>query len=179
VDRAVNSVRLRQWLALALLWSLSASVPAFRLGSGWMAQDRGIARAPGIAWLSLPVELVHPDNTMQGWARLASLRPASAMADKDPEPPAWIDPPLPAFAEPPPFRIQVHGHVGEGDSILYCFFDTLQRRWFRLAAGEEDPGAGIALTRPSGDAAPRIIDLTDGRLYSLTSGRSAGPPASP
>lgn len=72
-----------------------------------------------------------------------------------------------ATAPERPFRIRLTGQVRDGKKVLYCFFDTEDRRWFRMADGGVDPEARIRLELNSSGGQPLVTDLEDGTCYVL------------
>jgi hypothetical protein len=83
-----------------------------------------------------------------------------------------VDPPPQDDPEGLESRLRLHGYVGEGPERLYCFFDTLGERWFRISAGAVDRDAGIALeVVPS--AGLRLVDLESGAHYIIPPGKGS------
>jgi hypothetical protein len=126
---------------------------------------------PGYRWLALPAIGLGKPAWIGGWKNLSV-----AKSDDNPEPvpapvaPVEIETEKTAPEGEPPFRIRLVGQVLDGTRVLYCFFDTEDQRWFRMAGGGVDPEAGIRLETTPGDNQPLVTDLADGRRYILSPG---------
>lgn len=149
-------------LPVILYWNLhglgiAEETPA-GYGLGWLALPAGTSGRPAAAvdWKTLQRrELFLTESPV---ARVESVK-------KGPVPVA-----RPPASEGKPFRIRVHGYLGEGLDKVYLFFDTSKERWFRLMAGEADREAGVALRLSGVAGAVKLVDLDGGREYVLDEG---------
>jgi hypothetical protein len=158
--------RIPHWLLSGLFWGISGLIP---LGWLWLLRPgpaAGKAQPAGVAWLSLPVELVARDDPARGWSHLAVGQPPPPLA-ADPDSSLQQRPQL--NADPAPARFRVHGTVGSGAAMVYFIFDTEAGRWIRLAAGEADPESGLLLlpTAAAAHPGPFLRDPLSGKTYPL------------
>ncbi|MGC9450131.1 MAG: hypothetical protein ACP5I4_01675 [Oceanipulchritudo sp.] len=155
-----------------LVWLVTAGLPVLGFWLLLHERVRSQDHAPGPGWamLALPVALARKSDWLAGWQALA-CPPAES-----PPPPGEekaVDPSAgpPGRNRPEPFRVRFFGEVRQGGDPLYLFFDTEQGRWFRLRAGERDPGAGVALLHDPTGGNPLVRDHGNGRLYRIEPGR--------
>jgi hypothetical protein len=161
----------------ALLWAFRL-VPVMLLL--WYGQLRPGNPQPvpgdnerGYAWLALPAGDPRNNPWLGEWETLSVVE-----IHGDPGPVA--PPPVPAERpgavgsadETRPFRIRLGGQVREGERVLYCFFDTDDQRWFRMAGDGVDTDAAIRLEVNAGDGKPLVTDLLDGSRYLLLAGEA-------
>lgn len=132
--------------AACVVWPLGERIstghPSEDLPAGWMH-------------LSLPMKLGILDDPLAGWSVLGQPPVTNKMAEKFPEKPALNET---AGEETPvckPPRFEMVGVLNATDGLLYCFFDTITRRWFWLAGGGEDPDHEVSLAIVDGQ--PKLM----------------------
>jgi hypothetical protein len=133
----------------------------------------GVDSQPGYTWLALPAVEDGEPGWVGEWEQL-SVAKDNDILERDPRP-AVPDEPARPEAGPVvkrPFRIRLAGQVRDGTRVLYCFFDTEDQRWFRMAGGGVDPEAGIRLEVAPGSGQPLVTDLADGARYVLMPGEA-------
>lgn len=152
---------------LLLFWLVPLLIPAFIGLRLWRAHPVPVESA-GIAWLALPIELATAGNPLQGWSRFDPPVPAPAAPVADIK-----DAPAPAamVVVPAAFPIEIHGQVGHGGAAVYCFFDTDQNSWFRMAPGDTDARRRLSLEPASAGDGLQLVDLSSGRRYRVQPGR--------
>ena len=148
-----------------VFWTLTLVLPLILY---W--EDHGFGTGPepgagdGLGWLALPARISERSIRYPDWKRLErkELRLAESLPDSPEMEERGPDAePRSTTSARKPFRIRVHGHLGEGVDKVYLFFDTENRRWFRLMAGEVDRKAGVSL-RLSGVAGGVKLVALDG-----------------
>jgi hypothetical protein len=142
---------------------LITTATAIRLLPGGSAP----VETPGLSWLAMPIELAVMESPLRGWPRVEretvrELPPSSIVAAPTPAP---VDP------EPEEFAIEVHGQVGHGDAVVYCFFDTNENVWFRMGPGDSDPGRKLSLEPVPGKDGLQLVDQANGRRYRVDPGQ--------
>jgi hypothetical protein len=162
----INPAALLRFLSWCLVWLIPLLVPA---AYAMRLLMNGPAPSQDAGWscLALPADFVASGNPLKGWKQLQQwdVAPPPPQIEEDPE---ALQPEPERAAPPLPFEL--HGQVGHGDSILYCFFDTNNKTWFRLSPGGVEPSRGLALKATPEDEL-RLVDLSDGRRYAIVPGR--------
>jgi len=157
---------------LALVWIGPALLPGWLLLSRRAPPPVPADPGPGHGWLALPAGMAAQPDPLASWDCLGAAAPAPPPADPEPPPP----PPAPP---PAPFRITVSGRVVEAEQTLYCLLDTESGRWFRLAEGEADAPAGVAIETGGPHGPPLLRDLRSGASLPLQPSLSAVSPEAP
>ena len=161
-----------QRILAVLLWMVSVIIPFVdSLFSRAPVQDESKDGLP-IPWLSLPVGLGFQTEPLNGWNRFSfqdriqkKIDVASAKApglespDSDPSD-------LPSENS----RIQIYGLISEGDSPVYCFYDSARDHWFRLTVGGVDPESKVHLFQDHGSTDLHLMDLERGKRFLVHQG---------
>ncbi|NDV62714.1 hypothetical protein G0Q06_09655 [Puniceicoccales bacterium CK1056] len=151
--------------SLFCFWVLPLVVPAAFVIRHLM--DTPAVDSPvGWACLALPATMVSVERPLRGWEslqpRVISASPVHPVATlPDPDPILHVDTAIP---------IELHGHVGHGESVVYFFLDTENNKWFRLSPGEVDPDRKLALQSGDGEAL-RMVNLSTGSQYMISPGQ--------
>jgi len=150
-----------------LFWGLSAGLPVQALLHLYKPPDTAPGRAPGCQILSLPAGLVPCGDPQEGWSPLWKVAVNERLVEE-------TENSLPPGPEPEPIErscpVEFFGEVGGRGSVVYCFLDTRDLRWFRLSPGSTDATASIRLDPSLSGCDPCLFDLQTGRRYFLRTG---------
>lgn len=152
-------------IGLSLFWIVPMVVPAaFAIRQFFRSPSP--ERSPGIVCLALPSGLGHSRDPLADWELLEAKHMDTGpvicvqeLAEFDPEP-----------VRDSPINVELHGQAGQGDSVVYCFFDTETKRWFRLSPGGVDTARKLALKTTANNEL-HLVDLSDGTRYAFLPGR--------
>jgi hypothetical protein len=151
---------------LILFWALPLVIPAV-CAIRFLMDTPAAPVAAGWSWLALPIELALAENPLQGWP-IYSLEEQPVAPLLGAAAPLEIAYASPAAASLP---IEVHGHVGQGSTAVYCFFDTNTNKWFRMSPGDVDAVRRLALRTDPDEGIPHLVELSSGKRYRIRPGK--------
>jgi len=161
-----GSFHMQRVLAI-FLWALSIAIPFMEMFfEGMYARTESEENTP-VSWLSMPAGLGRTVQPLNYWSMYARYewdhKEASDVEPATHPEETAVHGPLPSMD--PPGRIQIYGLVSEGDRPVYCFYDSNQEHWFRLAVGELDTVSGFHLVENSINAEIHLMEVESGKRF--------------
>lgn len=158
------------WFIRQFLMILPLLLPGMYLISNYFSSEENSLQGMGKGLIALPFHGCSQVDLLIDWDCLGSCEDKGASVSGITRVPAKDLPPEDIPTEIQEHSVSVYGYIFKDDVRIYCLYDALEKRWFRLPVGQVDELSKFKAEWSDEDGFASLTHLETGIRYLIKPG---------